>query len=265
MSTSPIYSIASVPPPHRDTSLSSVLKALELLCCFTTERPDWGVTELAVYLGMSKSAVHRILATCEQFKFIERTEDRRYRLGLRILELGNVYRFDHRVLTGAECALRRLSDSTKSLAHLAELDGREIVELMHVYSTGCTRFNQVPILRASAHATATGKVLLANCAPAVLDHILGKQQKLKRYTPYTIVDPQLLREELKEVAAQGWAFSNQESTMGCCCIAVPLRNRMGVVVAAISISNTRDIFDGPSIAKYLGRLFLTAESIGRDF
>lgn len=265
MSTALIPSVPFIPPSQRDTSLSSVMKALELLCCFTTERPEWGVTELAVYLGMSKSAVHRILATCEQFKFVERTEGRRYRLGLRTLELGNVYRFDHRVLTGAEHALRRLSDATKSLAHLAELDGNEIVELMQMSGTNCVRFNQVPILRAAAHATATGKVLLANSEPHVLERILGKQRRLKQYTPYTVLDPDVLREELKEVAAQGWAFSNQESTPGCCCIAVPLRNRLGRVVAAISISNTRDVFDGSSLPKYLGRLFVTAEAIGRDF
>jgi DNA-binding IclR family transcriptional regulator len=265
MSSPAFQTIPFVAPVFRENSLSSVLKAFELLCCFTTQQPEWGVTELADYLGMSKSAVHRILVTCEQFKFVERTTDRRYRIGVRALELGNVYRFDRRMLTGADIALRRLADSTNSLAHLAELDGREIVELMQFSGEHAVRFNSRPILRASAHATATGKVLLANSPQETLDKILGKQRKLKQYTPYTIVDPPTLRLELKEIAAQGWAFSNQESTLGCCCLAVPLRNRVGRVVASISISNTCDVFNSASLAKYLGRLFLTAESIGRDF
>ena len=78
--------------------VQSVSKALELLCCFSSDHPEWGVTEIADYLGMYKSAVHRILATCEQYHFVVRTPERRYRLGNRAVELGNIYRFDRRLL-----------------------------------------------------------------------------------------------------------------------------------------------------------------------
>src|SRR5215831_14796580 len=98
--------------------VQSVSKALELLCCFSSDRPEWGVTEIADYLGMYKSAVHRILATCEQYHFVVRTPDRRYRLGNRAVELGNIYRFDRRLLWKAEPVLRRLADETNSIAHL---------------------------------------------------------------------------------------------------------------------------------------------------
>ncbi len=248
-----------------DSTLSSLLKALELLCSFSTERPEWGVTELAAYLGLSKSTAHRILTTCEQFRFVERTESRRYRLGSRALELGNIYRFDRRLLLGAEPALRRLAEATQSTTHLAELDGREIFELMRCSSPKSILFTPVPVLRAAAHATATGKVLLANCDPPTLNRILGRQVRLKRYTPATICDPDELKQQLAEVAQQGYAISDQEATLGCCCIAVPLRNRLGRVVAAVSISNTSATFATPHLPKYLGRLFQTAEAIGRDF
>jgi len=248
-----------------NSTLSSLLKALELLCSFSTEHPEWGVSELSAYLGLSKSTAHRILTTCEQFRFVERTEDRRYRLGSRALELGNIYRFDRRLLVGAETALRRLADSTQSMAHLAELDGREIVELMRFSGPNSVRFTSVPILRAGAHATATGKVLLAHCDPPMLNRILGRQLKLKRYTPATICDPDELRRHLAEIALQGYGISDQEATAGCCCIAVPLRNRFGRVVAALSISNTSATFANDHLPRYLGRLFQTAEAIGRDF
>ncbi len=248
-----------------DSTLSSLLKALELLCSFSTERPEWGVTELAAYLGLSKSTAHRILTTCEQFRFVERTEDRRYRLGSRALELGNIYRFDRRLLLGAEPALRKLADATNSMAHLAELDGREIVELMRFSGPNSVRFTSIPILRAAAHATATGKVLLAHCDPPMLNRILGRQVRLRRYTASTICAPDALRAHLAEVVSQGYAISDQEVTLGCCCIAVPLRNRFGRVVAALSISNSSATFADENLPKYLGRLFQTAEAIGRDF
>jgi DNA-binding IclR family transcriptional regulator len=105
-------------PAARSQGIQSVSKALGLLCCFSAEHPEWGVTELAEYLGMGKSAAHRILATCEEHHFVMRTPSRRYRLGTRALELGNIYRFDRRMLWKAEPALRQLADRTASVANL---------------------------------------------------------------------------------------------------------------------------------------------------
>src|SRR3954451_24244101 len=82
----------------RSQGIRAVSKALELLCCFSSDHPEWGVTEVASYLGLCKSAAYRILATCEEYHFVVRTPTHRYRLGKRALELGNIYRFDHRLL-----------------------------------------------------------------------------------------------------------------------------------------------------------------------
>src|SRR5215471_8027665 len=85
-----------------DGGVRSIAKALEVLSCFTSDHAEWGVTEISQFLGLYKSAVHRILNTCEQFGFVEKTGSHRYRLGAKILELGNVYKFDRRLLLEVE-------------------------------------------------------------------------------------------------------------------------------------------------------------------
>src|SRR5947207_10660870 len=102
-------------PSQSKQGVQSVSKALELLCCFSADKLEWGVTEISEYLGLCKSAAHRILTTCEQYHFVIRTPDRRYRLGSRALELGNICRFDRRLLSKAEPVLRRLAEETNSM------------------------------------------------------------------------------------------------------------------------------------------------------
>ncbi len=244
--------------------VQSVSKALELLCCFSADHPEWGVTEIADYLGSCKSAVHRILATCEQYHFVVRTPDRRYRLGNRALELGNVYRFDRRLLSKAEPVLRRLADETSSIAHLGELDGRDVLELARSAGPDSIVFTSSPRFRGPAHATGMGKVLLAFSNEKVFRDFVGPYQYLKRLTPYTIVSPQELKLELDQVAHQGYAISDQEATLGCRCIAVPVRSRRRKLVAALSISNTPERFGETAIPSLLSKLFGAAETIGSE-
>ncbi len=244
--------------------VQSVSKALELLCCFSSDRPEWGVTEIADYLGMYKSAVHRILATCEQYHFVVRTRDRRYRLGNRAVELGNIYRFDRRLLSKAEPILRRLADETNSIAHLAELDGREVLELARSAGPDAVLLTPSPRFRGPAHATGTGKVLLAFGGEETFRDFVGSYRHFKRFTPYTIVSPEELKRELATVAEQGYAISDQECVLNCRCLAVPVRKQRERAVAALSISNTPAKFPAEATSWLLSKLFAAAEMIGRE-
>ncbi|HUS08666.1 MAG TPA: IclR family transcriptional regulator [Bryobacteraceae bacterium] len=252
------------PAPTHSPGIQSVSKPFELLCCFSPDDPEWGVTELAEYLGLCKSAVHRILATCEQYHVVVRTASRRYRLGTRVLEMGNTYRFHRRLLWKAEPTIRRLADETASIAHMGELDGRDVLELMRSSGPGAIMFTRTPRLRASAHTTAMGKVLLALGGEQVFHDFVGRSTTLKCMTPYTIDKPDVLRRNLQAVAEQGYALSDQESDLGCRCLAVPVRMRGREVVAALSVSNTAAKFCEREIPSVLRKLFAAAEIIGRD-
>jgi DNA-binding IclR family transcriptional regulator len=251
-------------PAARSQGIQSVSKALGLLCCFSAEHPEWGVTELAEYLGMGKSAAHRILATCEEHHFVMRTPSRRYRLGTRALELGNIYRFDRRMLWKAEPALRQLADRTASVAHMGELDGRDVLELIRSAGLGSVVFTPSPRLRGPAHATAMGKILLGFGGDGVFAHFAGLSTRFTRLTPFTIATRDALKQELETVAARGYAISDQEAVLGCRCLAVPIRNRLGQVVAALSVSSTPERFCEREVPSILAKLRITAETIGRE-
>ena len=255
----------SEPSHNSDNGVRSIAKALEVLSCFTPDHSEWGVTEIAEFLGLYKSAVHRILNTCEQFSFVEKTESHRYRLGARILELGNVYKVDRGFLMEAEPQLRLLAEDTEAVVHLAQLDGRDVLELLRSSAPGSVMFTRSPTFRMAVHATALGKILLAFRNEETLEKVIGNGVRLKKFTTHTIVQPQTLREELRSVRERGYAISDQESALGCRCLAVPVRSRGNDVTAAISISGTLDSFTEARQPFLVDRLLATARVIGRSY
>jgi len=256
--------MTTCPRVDKRHEVQSVSKALEVLCCFSVDKSEWGITELAAYLGICKSAAHRILITCERYQFVIRTDDHRYRLGPRALELGNTYRFDRRLLWKAEPILRRLADETGSIAHLGELDGREVRELTRSAGPGAILFTPRPQFRSLAHTSGMGKVLLAFGGEELIRSFIGPRTTLTRLTRQTIVKPEHLRTELQKVREQGYAISDQESVLSCRCVAVPVRLRTQAPVAALSISSTQEKLNDTTIPVLLDRLRFASRAIGLE-
>ena len=243
------------------SSVQVVSKALDVLCCFSSDHPEWGVTELASYLGLSKSTAHRFLTTLEEHGFVQRSPSRRYRIGVRTLELGNVFRFDRKFLLSAEPLLRALALKTQATAHLAQIEGREVLELLRSSAPGAITLSPFPVFRMPVHATALGKVLLANADEEMFQRIVGIRKTLPLYTEHTTIDPVHLKAQLREVREQGFARSEQESRKGQVCLAVPVRDKHGDVVAASSVSGHVDQFRPQDYPKLLQELFSTAQKI----
>jgi DNA-binding IclR family transcriptional regulator len=254
---------SNLPPRWHAGSVQVVSKALDVLCCFSSDHPEWGVTELASYLGLSKSTAHRFLITLEEYGFVQRTPSRRYRIGVRTLELGNVFRFDRKFLLSAEPLLRALALKTQAIAHLAQMEGREVLELLRSGAPGAVTMSPFPIFRMPLHATALGKVLLANAGEETFQRVVGLRKTLPEHTQHTIVDPTELKAQLEEVRELGYARSEQETREGQVCLAVPIRNGHGEVVAALSVSGRVDQFRQQNYPNILPELFSTAEKISR--
>lgn len=254
--------IPRTPAADRDPEVKSLIKALDLLCCFTTEDPEWGVTELAQYLGLYKSTAHRLLSTFEKMRFVERTPDRRYRLGIRTVELGNMFRMNDQLIRASERGLRRLAEETKSITHLTKLDGRDTVELLRFSAVEGGTLSGKAAVRREAHATAKGKIFLAY-NPEFFQRFVGKRQFFKKYTFLTIETPEKLRQELAHILKQGYAVDNQESRTTMRCIAVPVYMG-GKLTAALSLSNTTENLPIEGIPQLLPRLLRLSKSISRS-
>lgn len=246
---------------RRHEVIDGVSRAADLLCCFSPSHLEWGVTELAEYLGFPKSVTHRLLTTLEEAGFVERTGAHRYRLGLRVLELGNVLRFQHHLLGTIEHALHSLAHETGSCVHLAKLQVWEVLELFRadtqkVWAGGLS-------LRMQVHSTALGKVLLAHAGEEALRQFVGLRKVFKRITPKTITDPEVFKAHLEEVRKAGYAIDDEETRLKNRCVAVPVKDQFGRVTAAMSITNSTAKLTDSAIALHLPAMYRTAGSIGR--
>ena len=131
--------------------------------------------------------------------------------------------------------LERLTESAHESSSVAVLDGRDIV---YVARVARQRIMTVAIsvgTRFPAYATSMGRVLLAHLPPDELDDYLDRHER-EAFTPHTITDRDELVAELTRVRDQGWALVDQELEEGLRSIAVPIRDRTGVVVAALNLS-----------------------------
>ncbi|MFA5536740.1 MAG: IclR family transcriptional regulator [Bacillota bacterium] len=215
-------------------SIRSVERAMEVLIALGKESP-LGVTELANKLNLHKSTVHRLVATLESRSFVEKEPNKGgYRLGLRLLELGGSVSSRLELCQEAKPYLKNLSRRTGYTAHLVVLSGYDPIYIEKVENpNGYVKYSQIG-KRLPINATAAGKVLLAYLTEREVDDILN--ESLVAYTKNTIIDAKVLREHLREIKTVEYALDMEELEIGLCCIAAPVRDNSGNVVAAVSLS-----------------------------
>ena len=217
--------------------LSSVKRTFQVLDVFTSNQPELSLTEISSKLRSDKSSISRILVTLTSAGFLERNPmNRKYRLGWKLVDLGN--RVLSRYNDIRECAspfLEELAQKITEIIHLSILDGNQIVYL-EKKGEGQTLTVATKIGgRSPAHSSAMGKVLLSGLSQNELSDILAAGP-LIRFTPNTITEIPKLRKHLEEIRNQGFAIDNEESFLGIKCVAAPIKNANGKILAAVSAS-----------------------------
>jgi DNA-binding IclR family transcriptional regulator len=232
-------------------AIQTVTNALRLLEAFDAEE-EIGVTELARRLHLHKNNVFRLLATLEDKGYVEQSDDsERYRLGNSCLRIGQSFARTHVLTRWARPVLEALVGETGETAHLGVLRDFEVVHLDGEQAPGLVASTLRLGMRLPSHCTALGKVLLG-CAPSRTLEAYDRRiasQPVESFTPDTIVDRDKLMEHLHRVAAQGWAADVEEYEPGVVCVAAPVQDAAGRVVAALSVSGPafridRDALEG---------------------
>ncbi len=219
----------------RSGQLSSVRNAARLLKEFSRHDHELGVTEVARRIGVTTSTAFRLLTTLTAEGLLERGEtEGRYRLGMVMYELGVTVFPQSGLHEAAVPVLAALRHSTGETVQLAVLDHLEVVFIDRLESPQTLRFVSGVGHRIPAHATSTGKVLLAALDRGVLRERLRDRQ-LARLTPFTIVSKRALSTDLARVAERGWAQNVEESTLGTSSVAAPIVDSSGQAVAALSV------------------------------
>lgn len=217
---------------------------------------ELGTNELARRTGLHPSSASRLLATLAGVGLVEHVaETGRYRLGLRLLELGNAVlaRLDLREV--ARPHLRALAEETGETATLSAPGEADTITVDFAQSAASVQ-SVARLGRPSvAHATATGKVALAfggRPLPA---------GPLRAYTGRTIVDPRALAAEVEAVRARGWAEAAGEREQDLNAVAAPVRGSRGELAAVLGVQGPASRFDEEALAAAVGPLLARAAAV----
>jgi DNA-binding IclR family transcriptional regulator len=216
---------------------------LRILKCFTDETPVLRVGDVSAKLDLTPSLVSRLLATLEHEGMVERDEETGfYRLGRAIVTLAGVSLNTNRLRVEALTEMQAVANRLGLGVNMAVLDGDAIFYLAHVDGPHAPRPYTLIGRHNPLHATGMGKLLLAFLPDAERTAYL-EGLPLPAYTSHSITDRQRLREELDTIRARGWAVELEELALGRGCVAGPIRDKHGRVVAAISISGPISTLD----------------------
>jgi IclR family pca regulon transcriptional regulator len=258
----PAWSIPSLREPRYSQSLE---RGLAILGCFTPKRPVLGIADIADELGMSRSTTHRYVITLVALGYLEQGASRKYRLGLRVTDLGMSALNSTGLREHAHPYLEELRQRTSYTASLAVLEGTDIlyVDRARSFRRGQSRIDLDlhPGSRLPAYCTAMGKLLLANLPDAEQRELLASI-KLSKRGPNTITTKKALREELEQVAEAGFAVNDEELAQGLYAIAAPVRNEARDVVAAVNLAAHSSMISLEELVDALGpHLVSTADRI----
>jgi DNA-binding IclR family transcriptional regulator len=216
----------------------TIERAALVLTCFSAEEPQLGLAELATRLDLNPSTVYRYVATLEDAGLLVRNQRGGYRLGLREIELAGIALNQIEVRKHALDEMDRLRDQVNLLTNLAVLLDGDVLHLAHSAPKSVPRMYTALGRRAVAHCTSLGKALLAD-RPWAETRAAIERHGWRPYTRHSIADFARLETELAAVRAQGYAIDREERRIDVVCMAAPIRDRAGEVVAAISVSGSK--------------------------
>jgi IclR family transcriptional regulator, pca regulon regulatory protein len=232
----PAWSIPNLREPRYSQSLE---RGLAILACFTPDRPVLGIANIADDLGMSRSTTHRYVITLVALGYLEQGASRKYRLGLKVTDLGMAALNSTGLREHAHEYLEELRQRTSYTTNLAVLDGIEIlyVDRARSFRRGQSKIDLGlhPGSRLPAYCTAMGKLLLAYL-PENEQAELITEMKLTKQGPNTITSKKALVTELDEIQSEGFAVNDEELAPELHSIAAPVRNEAREVVAAVNLA-----------------------------
>ncbi len=215
--------------------VQSVERALYLLEILSEVGRPMTLSDISEKAGLNISTVHRLLHTLISHQFVQQDlNSGKYRLGLKVFEIGSKALYSLDIRQVARPDLQDLVDRCNETVNMAILEQGEVVYIEQVESSNMIKMFARVGSRGPAHCTGAGKVLLAYLDQEELSSVI--KRGLVRFTPKTITDPDKLIEELHTIREQGYSLDIEEMEEGVKCIAAPIRNHEGKVIAAVSIS-----------------------------
>lgn len=218
-----------------DDTLKSLVKVVRILDCFSTINRSLSLTELCSATGYPRSTTHRLISSMREVGLLDQDRQRdRYRLGLKLFELGNIVLANMDLHREARRHVEALSRISGQAVHLALFDGRQAIVIHRVDPVPENATPLTLIEAAPVHCTSVGKAILAFQSAEVIARIVDAG--LKRFTDNTITNDRKLRAELAQIRKRGYAVDDGEHQPGLRCVGAPIRDNSGRVIASVSVS-----------------------------
>jgi IclR family pca regulon transcriptional regulator len=254
-------SAMSIPVPTiaKADFIEGMAKGMAVLESFDTERQRLNATQAAERAGLTRAAARRHLLTLAHLGYLE-SDGSHYWLSAKVLRFSGSYLASARLPRLLQPTLNRLAALTRESFSAAVLDGDQVVIVARNVSIGGQRLMAYGLhlgARLPAHATSTGRVLLAALPRGEFSAWL-KGRELPRLTPRTTVDHKAFRALIARVRSDDMAIAREEHELGVFALAVPLRNMQGRTVAALNVVASPDRFESTAFQKDLMPLLLDA-------
>ncbi len=217
-------------------SIQVIERMTRLLDALAGQAEAVTLKQLAQATGLHPSTAHRILTALVHDRLVERIDQGNYRLGIRLLELGNLVKARISVREHALPLMRQLHAATGEAVNLSVRRDDEIVYVERT-SSGRAMMRVVNIVgaRAPLHITAVGKLFLLEDGPEGL-RAYAERTRLAAYTRNTLTTVAALEKEFDRIRRQGYALDNEEAELGVRCIGAAVRDDTGTLVAGLSVS-----------------------------
>jgi DNA-binding IclR family transcriptional regulator len=240
-------------------SIQVIERMMSLLDALAASPESASLKQLSAASDLHPSTAHRILAAMTTARFVERQDAGTYRLGIRLLELGNIVKSR---INLREVALPFMQELHEAIGEAINLGARHDDEIVYIERTSSGRsLVRVVYLvggRAPLHLTSLGKLFLAGeSTQAVRDY--AKRTGLPGKTPHSLTSLAALEKELDKVRRHGIAYDDEEAEIGLKCVAAPIHDDEGKVVAALSVSAPADRHD----VEWATRVKNTADAISQ--
>lgn len=215
--------------------VQAIDRAVMILKCFSEKRRELKLSDISDELGLNKSTVHGIISTLKYHGLIDQNEEnQKYRLGLYILELGDILINSMDIRKVASPIIKDICSRIEETVHLGALDNMDVVYIDKQESNQSMRIFTTIGTRNPAYCTGIGKAMLAYVDPEILMQQLP--EKLDKFTKNTINEKAELLKELESIREKGYAMDNEERIDGLTCVASPVFDHTGKAKYSISVS-----------------------------
>jgi IclR family transcriptional regulator, KDG regulon repressor len=244
-------------------SIRAVERALDVLSCCSHQTPELTMTQIAEQIGINKSTVHRLLATLEKKRYVERdTATGLYRPGIRLYQMAYLTLEHNDLRRLATMFLHRLCDQQRENVNLAILDVTDVIYLDVVESLQRVKLAATSGQRLPAFCTASGKAILAFLPEENVKRIL--QQGTPRYTQHTLSTSKEFFEDLYHTREQGFAISEQEYEDGINAIAAPIFTGSNQPIASVSVAGPAYRLTRERMVAISSQVIATANAIAQE-